>query len=78
MFENVGQFQKIKNLLENKNASFRFDLFQINSHFNVCILTFRNISEELLIIPVSLDAVEDVPHHLVVAGERHILPNFCT
>ena len=37
------------------------------------ILTSRNVSEELLVVPVPLDAVQGVAHHLVVAEEREVL-----
>ena len=36
-------------------------------------VTSRNVSEELLVVPVPLDAVQAVAHHLVVAEERDVL-----
>ena len=36
-------------------------------------ITSRNVSEELLVVPVPLDAVQGVAHHLVVTEEREVL-----
>ena len=38
-------------------------------------VTSGNVSEELLVVPVPLDAVQGVAHHLVVAEEGEVLPH---
>ena len=37
------------------------------------MVTSGNVSEELLVVSVPLDAVQGVAHHLVVAEEREVL-----
>ena len=37
--------------------------------------TSRQVSVELCLLPVPLDAVEGVPHHLIVAHQREVLPH---
>ena len=74
LFQIVNWLDKFEREYNSMRTYFRFDIL-LKDIF--CTLTSGDISEELPIIPVPLNAVEIVPHHLVVAGEGHRLPNFC-